>query len=223
MRPYRILQTDYPYHVTTRTNGRRFRLTRGTYAIVIRILNEMSRRFQVQVHHFQIMSNHYHMKISTPHANLSAAMCYLNGRLARLINRQQGTKGHLWEQRYHATFVTKDAYDAECVRYIYRNPVRAKVCQHPSESPFLSSFAFYARGKAIPINVTPDGFFLALGTTDADRQAAFRAFIDSPLPPQEVDRMRRMLRRPFYGSTEFIARMRTQYAKQLRIACSVRR
>ena len=217
MRPYRIQQSEYAYHVTTRTNGQRFQLTRSTYRLVTQLLNEMTKRFRVMIHHVQLMSNHYHLVISTPEANLSAAMCFLNGRLALHINRHQGTRGHLWEKRFHATILENDDYAATCIRYVYHNPVRAGVCVQPEDAPFLSSFAFYAQGRRIPIQVTADGFYIAMGSGAEERQRNFCEFLHVAPGFQEFQRVGRAVRRLFYGSAAFLQRMRERYAFELRL------
>ncbi len=212
MRPWRIQQNENPYHITTRTNGRQFRLCPRTYEIFIYVLLEAMKRFSVHIQHFKLMENHYHLKMFTPLGNISAAMQFINFQLALLINRQDGVKGHLWEQRFHATIIESDAYEFACVRYIYQNGVRAGLCRRASDDPRLSSFAFYAKGKLIPFVVVADDFYLALGSTPQERQTAFVEIMNAPMSDAQSAVVRQGLRRSFFGSPDFMACMRQKYS-----------
>ncbi len=216
MRSWRIQQDEFPYHITTRTNGRKFRLTPATYEIFIAVLLEAIRRFAVQIHHFKLMDNHYHLIMQTTDANLSRAMQFINFQLARRINRLQHTTGHLWEQRFHATIIEDDTYAFACVRYLYQNGVRAGLCRRASADPRLSTFAFYARGVHIPFTVVADQFYLMLGVTPQERQKAFVAIMDAPITAGQSHIVQQGLRRTFFGSPGFERRMRRRYATHLR-------
>lgn len=216
MRPHRIEQNEYPYHVTTRTNGRKFRLKKATYKIFIRVLLMTVQRFNVHIHHVKLMDNHYHMKLFTPDSNLSQIMQFFNYQLAMRINKLQRTSGHLWGQRYHASIVENDFYEQHCVMYMYNNGVRAGLCQCASEDPRLSSFAFYANGTKIPFTVVEDDFYLQLGATASERQAAFRVLMQQSINPQHARLVKEGLRRLFYGSGAFLEAMRQRYGPRVR-------
>ncbi len=215
MRSWRIQQDEYPYHIVTRTNGRKFLLTRPTYEIFVAVLIEAIHRFAVHIHHVKLMDNHYHLIMSTPHANLSAAMQFINYQLARRINKLYGTTGHLWGQRFHATIIETDAYAHTCVRYLYQNGVRAGLCRTASEDPRLSSYAFYAEGAPNRMVVEPDDFYLKLGENPVQRQTEFRNIVDTPLMGDEVQRTHQGLRRLFFGSSHFVRQMNIRYASHI--------
>ncbi len=216
MRAWRIQQDEYPYHIVTRTNGRKFRLKRPTYRIFVDVLREAIRRFGVHIHHLKLMDNHYHLIMSTPHANLSAAMQFINFQLAKRINQLHKTSGHLWGQRFHATIIETDAYAHSCVCYLYQNGVRAGLCDFASQDPRLSTFDFYANGTVIPFTVIEDDFYLSLGDTSAQRQTEFRAMMNAPLPTDQIALTQRGLRRLFFGSPAFVQHLRERYANHLR-------
>ena len=146
-RPLRILQDEFPYHVCTRTNGRKFKFRKNTFKLFIQTLIEVAKKFDAKIQHFQLMSNHYHLKLATPHANLQKIMHHLNGQIAKRFNRLMEVTGHLWEKRYHSAIIANNEYAQHCVYYLYTNPPRAGMCVTPEESEMLSSFAFYAHGR----------------------------------------------------------------------------
>jgi len=84
------------------------------------------------------MTNHYHLVVETPDANLSKGMRQLNGVYTVRFNRKFGRVGHLFQGRYKAILVDKDAYLMELCRYVVLNPVRAKMVKSPDEWPWSS-------------------------------------------------------------------------------------
>jgi hypothetical protein len=77
------------------------------------------------------MDNHYHLLIETPEPNLVAGMRRLNGVYTQAFNRRHRRVGHLFQGRYKAILVDKDAYLQELCRYIVLNPVRARAVTKP--------------------------------------------------------------------------------------------
>jgi len=72
-----------------------------------------------------LMDNHYHLLIQTPDGNLSKGMRQLNGVTTQTSNRRHRRVGHLFQGRFKAILVDKDAYLPELSRYSVLNPVRA--------------------------------------------------------------------------------------------------
>jgi putative transposase len=79
------------------------------------------------------MSNHYHLLVETPDANLSQGMRQLKGVFTQSMDRKHHRVGHLFQGRYKAVLVDKDAYLLEVCRYIVLNPVRANMVSSPEE------------------------------------------------------------------------------------------
>lgn len=73
------------------------------------------------------MSNHYHLLVETVEPTLSRGMRQLNGVYTQRFNRLQGRVGHLFQGRFKAILVEKEAYLLELCRYVVLNPVRAKL------------------------------------------------------------------------------------------------
>jgi succinate dehydrogenase flavin-adding protein (antitoxin of CptAB toxin-antitoxin module) len=73
------------------------------------------------------MDNHYHFVVETAEGNLSKGMRQLNGVYTQYFNRQHNRVGHVFQGRYKAILVEKDAYLLELSRYVVLNPVRARM------------------------------------------------------------------------------------------------
>ncbi len=213
-RPNRIRQNEYPYHVCTRTVGRALILKKWAYKIIIAVLVEVTKRYDVQIEHFKMMDNHYHLKLTTPSSNIDKIMWFINNQIAKRINRRNGTSGHIWGARNHSTIIENDEYANKCVYYMYNNGVKAGLCKRASEDERLSTFDFYAKGKKIEFVVTEDSVYLMLGRDRNERQEQFIIMVDGLPDEEEIKAIRSGLRKLFYGSADFTERMKTKYYKQ---------
>lgn len=74
--------------------------------------------------------------------SLSKIVQNLSFRYTRWINRKQKRLGHLFQGRYKAILVERDAYLLELVRYIHLNPVRARLVKEASAYPWSSHRAY---------------------------------------------------------------------------------
>ncbi len=63
--------------------------------------------------------------VETPEPNLSRGMRQLNGVYTQRFNRHHHRVGHVFQGRFKAILVDRDAYLLELCRYVVLNPVRA--------------------------------------------------------------------------------------------------
>jgi REP element-mobilizing transposase RayT len=125
-------RSEFPgaiHHVTARGNDRA-RIYRGDAdkAQFLAMLGWIARRQGWRCHAYCLMDNHYHLLVETVNAALGEGLQWLNGTYAQGFNRRCGRSGHLFQGRYHATLVERDAHLLEAARYIVLNPVRAALC-----------------------------------------------------------------------------------------------
>ena len=133
-RPLRLEFSGALYHVTSRGNERKeIYLAESDFELFLGVLNDVCIQFNWVIHAYCLMNNHYHLLIETPDANLSKGMRQLNGVFTQSINRKYHRVGHLFQGRYKAILVDKDAYLLELCRYIVLNPVRAKIVDRPDD------------------------------------------------------------------------------------------
>jgi REP element-mobilizing transposase RayT len=127
-RPIRIEYEHAYYHITTRGNSRR-NIFRDDFDrdMLIEVIDDAYYRFGFIIHAFVLMDNHYHLLMETPNTNLCASMRHINGVYTQAFNRRHKVVGHLFQGRYKAFVVDRDAYYLELIRYIHLNPWRAKM------------------------------------------------------------------------------------------------
>lgn len=88
-----------------------------------------------------LMTNHVHLVIVPPAAEaLHRALRPLHTRFAQRLNRTRGWNGHVWQGRYHSSPLD-ERYLRAAVRYVERNPVRAKMAADAESYPWSSAAA----------------------------------------------------------------------------------
>lgn len=135
-----IRQNTYPYHVTTRTNNKAwfsipiFEVWNMCKQSLVYALN----RRPVVIHCFMLMGNHYHLLLTTPNEDIDQFMHLFNLKLSQLINKKSGAINHKFSNRYKWTLVESEEYLLNVYRYIYQNPVRAKITKDCMSYPYSS-------------------------------------------------------------------------------------
>lgn len=126
-RPLRIPVVGGWYHVTARGTERRALFTEeACYRHFLKLLEGMAERYRVKVHSYVLMPNHVHLVLSTPEANLSAAMQWLKTSYSMWFNRAHHRVGPLFQGRYRAELLEGPGEAWPITRYVHLNPVRVK-------------------------------------------------------------------------------------------------
>lgn len=84
-------------------------------------------------HAFVLMTTHYHLLLSVDRNALQPGMQRLNGPYAQRFNWKYRRSGHLRGERYHAVPVKSDGHMIYLIQYLARNPVKAGLCERPSQ------------------------------------------------------------------------------------------
>mgnify|MGYP000241010582 CR=1 FL=1 len=145
-RPLRIELAGGLYHVTSRGDRREniYENDKDRKEWLI-VLEKVCERFNWRCHAYCLMDNHYHFVVETAEGNLSKGMRQLNGVYTQYFNRRYNRVGHVFQGRYKAILVEKEAYLLELSRYVVLNPVRARMVNQIEDWPWSSYNAM--RGK----------------------------------------------------------------------------
>ncbi len=139
-RSKRILQSEFPYHVTLRSiNKMKFEIPmEQLWTFSCDFLLFCTYAFKLEIHSFVLMQNHYHMIVRTPEANLDRFLNYFHRELSREIEFKTGRINQKFGRRYHATIISDLLYYHNVYKYVYRNAVEAKLCNDVQEYKFSS-------------------------------------------------------------------------------------
>ena len=125
------------YHVTNRgTDERPIYLDDIDRKTFLTLLGSVVVRHDWTCHAFCLMTTHYHLIVETDQPNLSRGMRRLNGGYAQSFNERHDRRGHVFGGR-HSVYVIdrEDHFEKSCV-YVLENPVRAGLCERPSDWPW---------------------------------------------------------------------------------------
>lgn len=176
-RPLRIEFAGALYHVTARGNakGDIYRDDADRQQFLALLLSVVD-RYDWYCHAYCLMDNHYHLLIETNTPTLSKGMQFLNGTYTQYFNRQHESVGHVFQGRYKAILVQKDAHLLELARYIVLNPVRAQMVSTAKAwrwSSYRASAGYDARAACLTTKWILAGF----GETKEVAQQSYRAFV----------------------------------------------
>lgn len=208
-RPLRIEFAGALYHVTSRGNERRpiFRSDHDRRTFLT-FLGQAVKRFRWSVTAYVLMTNHFHLVIQTPEPNLSRGMQWLNGRYAGWFNHRHQRAGHLFQGRFDAVLVEKEAYFAELLRYVVLNPVRAKIVGRPEKYQW-SSYRATAGFAAAPDWLDVPAAVGWLGAEPVGAHSAYRKFVLAAIGCEERlwDKVTNAI---YLGGEEWTKQMRKQ-------------
>ena len=207
-RPLRLEFDGALYHVTARGNRREdIYLDDGDRELFLSILGNVCDRFNWAVHAYCLMTNHYHLLVETPDANLSKGMRQLNGVYTQSSNRRHGRVGHLFQGRFKAILVQKEAYLLELSRYVVLNPVRAKMVERAQDWPW-SSYPAALGKRAAPPWLEVDWLLSQFGERRAEAVAGYMRFVASGVGKSNpMDAVRHQV---LLGDDSFVARMQAE-------------
>ena len=175
----RLTLPGYPHHIIQRGNNRQpiFAAT-ADYQVLLDLLDENARKFEVAIHAYVLMTNHFHL-LATPQTTdgLPQMMQAVGRRYVRYFNDRQKRSGTLWEGRYRSTLIQTDRYLLACMAYIDLNPVRAGLVAQARDYPW-SSHGHYI-GQHLDKLVTPHPLYWELGNTPFAREAAYADWVQT--------------------------------------------
>ena len=127
----RIDVGDVVYHVINRANARARIFHDATdYQDFEYLLSEMKETFDMRILAYVIMPNHWHLLLHPMNdGDMSKALHWLGTSHVRRHHTRKETigNGHLYQGRYKSFPVQEDLHFLTVLKYIERNPVRAKL------------------------------------------------------------------------------------------------
>jgi len=197
----------YCYHVLNRGNGQAQIFHKpDDYRAFLTLMAEASLRVPMRIVAYCLMPNHFHMVLwPAADGDLSRWMHWLSTTHVRRYLRHHQTSGHIWQGRFKAFPIEEDPHLLTVLRYVERNPLRARLVDRAELWPW-SSLGHLGRPESTPVRLDPGPVPRGRQWTDYVNAVWFETEIDQV----EEDRIRlSILRdRPFGGKcwTESTAR-----------------
>ncbi len=126
------------YHIISRGDRRMAIYRDDDRRSHLAVIAQAMVRFDAVALAYCLMGNHDHLVVHTRSANLSRLMRHMNGAYTRTFNRRHDLVGHLFQGRFRAILVDRDAYLLAVCRYVERNPVAAGLVLRPADWPWSS-------------------------------------------------------------------------------------
>ncbi len=211
-RPLRLEFSGALYHVTARGDRREPVYEddedRRTF---LELLGTVVEDFNWVAHAYCLMGNHYHLLVETPDANLGKGMRQLNGTYTQWSNRRHRRVGHLFQGRYKAILVDKEAYLLELCRYIVLNPVRARMVKSAGNWPWSSYRAMLGMQDA-PQGLSVDAVLAQFGRGRSLARQRYARFVEQGIKAKSP--WEDLKGQIYLGDERFVARMHSKLDRQ---------
>ena len=179
-----LLRSDrFPYHVTARTNNKEpFPLALVfVWKIATEELYLLSILYEIEIHAFVLMPNHFHLLLTVPNEDLGVIMRNFISALAKRVNLLSGRSGHLFGGPYFWTIITSTRYFGHALKYVYRNPVKAKLSLNVEEYEFSTAGGIFGESTSpFPLHFTRLG--LEMNLPDPDIPGSWIEWLNRPFP-----------------------------------------
>jgi putative transposase len=212
----RLTVPGYPHHIIQRGNNRQAIFADAAdYELLLQILDENARLFNVAIHAYVLMSNHFHL-LATPETaeSIPRMMQAVGRRYVRRYNQKHSRTGTLWEGRYKSTIIQAERYLLACMVYIDLNPVRAGLVADPRTYPW-SSHGHYVGVRQDKL-VTPHPLYWELGNTPFARDAAYAELVAGGISAkQKLELSESALRGWALGEPDYVADLQRRTDRRL--------
>jgi REP element-mobilizing transposase RayT len=141
-RMHRPHQPGAAFHIVARTQGHYPlfvpELKREIHRLIIDGVASGGARLISHV----VMDNHLHVVLFQGSSRLGWVMQPILRRTALLIQRHHGGEGHVFERRFRSKQCESTDHLRNCILYVHRNPVEARMCETPEAYAFSSARAY---------------------------------------------------------------------------------
>jgi len=201
-----------PYHVTQRGNRREdVFFTDEDRRAYLEWMREYCTRHGVSVLAYCLMTNHVHVIVVPPRQDaLENVFRSLHTRYAQHVNRARKWKGHLWQGRFFSSALD-EPYLWAALRYVERNPVRARIVRKAENYMWSSAAAHCALRE--DGTLTDDRVWL----TQIESVGDWSKWLAEGDRPDEIEVLRRHVERGLpCGSEKFVRELERIAGQTLR-------
>ncbi len=192
----KLIRSDvHPYHVTARGDNREafpvdLALAWQIFSLECLVLTQV---YEAQIQSFVLMPNHCHMILTTPSFDLGEVMNAFISSVTRTLNFVSGRTGHVFGGPYFWSIIENSRYYGHALKYVYRNPVKAGLCQKVEDYPFSTLNGLLGRSHLpFPVFSPRLPLDISLPTAEPGEQLPW---LNTPFPSEAEAVIQRGLRR----------------------------
>lgn len=188
------------YHILNRGNGKGQVFHKDDdYQAFLKAIGHACIEIPMPIFGYCLMPNHFHLVVCPKEGgDLSRWMHWLQNTHVRRYHKHYESSGHIWQGRFKAFPIETDGHLLTVLRYVERNPVRAKLVKR-AEKWFWSSARFWKETEGRPS-------YLKVGPVD--RSENWLAWVNRALVASELETVRQSVNRgrPF-GKDEWVKKV----------------
>ncbi|OGI58224.1 hypothetical protein A3C60_00030 [Candidatus Nomurabacteria bacterium RIFCSPHIGHO2_02_FULL_37_45] len=190
------------YHIINRANARLpIFFEEEDFELFISILKEAEKKYNMRILAYCLMPNHFHLVLYPKQDNdLQKFMQWVtltHTQRWHIKNRTIGS-GHLYQGRYKSFLIEGDRHLLSVIRYVERNPLRAKIVKKAENWPFSSLSYKLFKG--------PKNEFLSEWPIPEPKD--YLSFVNIPLSNKEEEAIRvSIIKGKPYGSDNWSTRI----------------
>jgi putative transposase len=207
----RPLRIEYPgalYHITSRGNEKKdIFLSDKDRKKFLSILADYHDRCRILIHCYVLMKNHYHLVLETPLGNLLKVMHGINSAYTGYFNREYERVGHLFQGRYRAIVVDRDAYLLELSRYVHLNPVRARIVRRLEKYRWSSYLGYIRKREQVPW-VEYSLVLSQCGGSQERSRREYKRYVERGYEEEGASPLKELYGQVLLGTEEFIGRVK---------------
>ncbi len=134
-RTARASRANWCYHVLNRGNGRADVFHKDEYyEAFVRLMELACERLPMRLLGWCLMPNHFHLVLwPRKDGDLGRWMQWLLTSHVRRYHRNYHSSGHVWQGRFKAFPIQRDEHFLTVLRYVERNPLRARLVKHAED------------------------------------------------------------------------------------------
>lgn len=124
-----IRSNDHYYHLVARSNNKDFfdLPLLAVWEIMTSKLGCLQKEFKLQISAFVLMDNHFHLLMLTPDEDIDRVMYFFMKNTTLAIQKYTARINKIFGGRYKGCIIENQNYLLAAYKYIYQNPIRAKL------------------------------------------------------------------------------------------------
>lgn len=133
---------DHYYHITARSNNREhfFLSLDEVWEVMNFRLESIQKEHGIRIAAFVLMSNHFHLLVLTPNLDIDRLMYFFMKGVTLDIQKRSKRINKIFGGRYKGSLIDSYAYLMNVYKYIYRNPIAAKIVTSAEDYPYSSLY-----------------------------------------------------------------------------------